>query len=964
MNIKLAEKLQRETANEEFSGKEKLNVSCRVSNSILKYLESINCETSSILEGIPLSKKYLTDPLNWMPCSIRHELEYRASQLVGDEKIMYKVGLNTPKFNSISGIEHMVKLLGSPKLAYKKVPAYSKLFDKKANFNVEIVNDHSAIVTMHVAEEDRFSKHHCYYTQGILAAIPTLWGMPQAKVIEKQCIYDTNSVNFNGDNNTQKCEYEITWQPGIPLGSRIANRFFRVSYEDKAVLKKLENNFQLLDHKNDELLKRNDQLSKIREIALGIDQAETIDEVFQLVVEKARDINGIRFVLINKIDEEQGVVRTPYYSRIRGENIIRTLKSIGFDPDKQLGKNPLDKKLIFSLDKFKIAKDFQDNPRVISSGKLSEILKGVWPKVLCDSIQRLLSIKRFVLVPIYIDQKLWASMFFFLEDEVPDDLLEMIGAHCAIAVKNVGMLESIKLRNKELSAINSIVSKASNSLEIQKILDETSAELANIFNADASAIYILNEDNNKLELRAHTGIPLEMVKISKGIPLDSNIIKDILQHQDEVFSGNHLNYSEDYPDHLNLTKAQKAIPFIAATIRIEQQICGLITIVRNNEINFSSEEKNIFKSVSDQICISVENARLHNEAVETKNKLKLTIQAVSEGITVTDLNGVIQQANISTAKMHGYQSSEELIGLNSLDFIAIKDRDKAIQGIENTLKYGSSGLIEYTFIKKDGTEFPAELSANLIKDNKGNSIGFVASTRDITNRRKDEETLRESERRYRIITDATTDFISILNFKGTYKYVSPSHKKLGYDPEELIGKSGFDYIHPDDKKNLLPLLSKYTSYTIRDLLGLKEKSHAEEIDFRFKDKSGGWHYIEGIANLVDDPSGKGINILLTCRDMTERKLAENRLRESEEKYRMIFESVNDIIILLDKKGVIKDVNGKIGDIGGYNPQEIIGQNFKTLLKVMPKKSIAIIAKNFMKRMRARSRIWSGARWEP
>jgi two-component system NtrC family sensor kinase len=926
------------------------HVSCRVTNSLLRYLESLHYDSSSILEGLPYTKEYLSDPLNWVPYSVREELQHRASELVGDAKIMYKVGLSTPKLNSISGVEHMVRLVGTPKLVYQSIPKYASLFDKITKFETQIVDDCKAVVAMSVIEGYPCSKQACYYAQGILAAIPTLWGLPPAEVNEKQCACDTYAGDITGKTShyTTKCIYEVTWQPIRPLPSRLGDRLFRRGNDNTYALKKLETNFRLLDKKNAELVQRNNQLSKVREIALGIDNAVTVDEVLRLVVGNALEIPGIRFVVVNELDEERQMVTTPYYSKLRNDALYAALRAIGFDPDIQLGSNEADSKLVFKPNKLIL--DYITNPRIIVKDHLSEFLSGIWPKFLCDSIQRILSIKRLILMPITPGTTPWMSMTFFLDGNVPIDVLEMIVAHCNIALKKVSTLAALELRNAELSSINAIIRRTSSSLDLDKMLDAAVDELVSIFKVDTAAIYLVNEDGDALKLHAQRGMSAEMVNISKVIPLGDNIFAKHFLLNEGVLSGDLSKYSDEFPQHGALVQSEGAIPFITATLYSRQKRHGLVTIVHTGGKDFTQEDESILLSIANQLSLSIENAKLHRDVTDSENRLNLIIQSVSEGITVTDLEGRIQQVNGSVIKMHGYGTKEELTGLNAFQLITKKDQDRAMENLRHTLATGQSAPLEYTFVKKDGTEFPGELSASLIKDINGNPMGFVASSRDISERREAELKLRESERKYRLITDSTTDLISMLTFKGTYAYVSPSIRKMGYEPEELLGKSGFDFIHPDDKKRLLPLMGKYTAMKLQDLFGLKKESQSEQIQFRFRDKSGNWHYIEAVANLVDAMDRNGLNILLTSRDMTDRKLIEDSLRESEEKYRMIFESANDIIILLDKKGNIIDVNGKIRDIGGYDREDLRGKSFRVLNKIMPQKSIDIITENLTKTM--------------
>ncbi|MCK4359910.1 MAG: GAF domain-containing protein [Candidatus Cloacimonetes bacterium] len=137
-------------------------------------------------------------------------------------------------------------------------------------------------------------------------------------------------------------------------------------------------------------------------------------------------------------------------------------------------------------------------------------------------------------------------------------------------------------------------------------------------------------------------------------------------------------------------------------------------------------------------------------------------------------------------------------------------------------------------------------------------------------RKQADKSLRESEEKYRLISENTNDLITISSFSlnPIYTYVSHSIKNLDYEPEDLIGKPCFDYIHPEDKKKLLSLLKKYVSLKAKKLLTGKEIDLTEKIEFRARDKSGNWHFLESTVNLIND------KILYVTRDITERKKAE------------------------------------------------------------------------------------------
>ena len=168
-----------------------------------------------------------------------------------------------------------------------------------------------------------------------------------------------------------------------------------------------------------------------------------------------------------------------------------------------------------------------------------------------------------------------------------------------------------------------------------------------------------------------------------------------------------------------------------------------------------------------------------------------------------------------------------------------------------------------------------------------------------------ETKLQHDNEKYRLITEHTSDLIAITTFtlNPVYTYISPSHKRaIGYDPEDLIGKSSFDLIHPDDRKKLLPLLTKYISQKVKGLLTGKELEIFETVQFRVRDKSGQWHYLESTVNLVHD------ELLFISRDVTERNRAEDELRESTRFLSNILSSIQDGITILDPEMNILMVN--------------------------------------------------------
>ena len=140
---------------------------------------------------------------------------------------------------------------------------------------------------------------------------------------------------------------------------------------------------------------------------------------------------------------------------------------------------------------------------------------------------------------------------------------------------------------------------------------------------------------------------------------------------------------------------------------------------------------------------------------------------------------------------------------------------------------------------------------------------------ELVERKRAEEALRKSEQRFRALIENATDIIFILDPEGKFRYVSPSTKRiLGYELEEAIGKSVFDFTHRDDRLLM--------SHTLKRTIQNPAISQLVA-EYRIRDRNGSWHILEAVAtNLLDDPAVEGI--VVNCHDITERKRVEEKLR--------------------------------------------------------------------------------------
>ena len=310
---------------------------------------------------------------------------------------------------------------------------------------------------------------------------------------------------------------------------------------------------------------------------------------------------------------------------------------------------------------------------------------------------------------------------------------------------------------------------------------------------------------------------------------------------------------------------------------------------------------------------------------ESKELFEKVFQSQMDAIFILDSAKPprIIDCNPAAQVIFGY-SRNEMVG-RTTQFLHV-DR-KGLKNFQKQLYPQIEGqgffhFSDFMMKRKRGETFPSEHTVVPLNDEQGERTGWVSIIRDITERQRVEDALRRSEETYRLVSERTSDLISIITFmeEPSYVYVSPSHRDvLGYDPQDLIGKSPFGFIHPDDGKKLFPLFQDYLLARSEILSTGGGKRPTERILYRLKDARGNWRCLETTGDLLDHD-----HVLFISRDVTEK-------RESEEKYRLLAETAREMILTLDLDGKINYANKAATEVSGYLEQELMGRKVTEFL---------------------------------
>ena len=272
---------------------------------------------------------------------------------------------------------------------------------------------------------------------------------------------------------------------------------------------------------------------------------------------------------------------------------------------------------------------------------------------------------------------------------------------------------------------------------------------------------------------------------------------------------------------------------------------------------------------------------------QSERKYKALIDTTGTGYVILDSNGKVLDANPEYVRLTGHKSLDEIAGRSVVEWTAPHHRGKNIIEVKKCIEKGFVRNLEVDYIDQTGHITPIEINATLLESNEGHYI--LTIVRDITERKKAEDDLRKNEERFRALIEHSHDAITLLTADGTVLYDSPSIVHvLGYSPTERIGRSVFEFVHPEERQDMAHGFAKF----------VQQPGAVDPSEARFLHKDGTIRQIEGMrTNLLYESTVSAV--VVNYRDITARKRAAEALYESEGRFRAIFDNASDGILVAD-----------------------------------------------------------------
>ncbi len=382
-----------------------------------------------------------------------------------------------------------------------------------------------------------------------------------------------------------------------------------------------------------------------------------------------------------------------------------------------------------------------------------------------------------------------------------------------------------------------------------------------------------------------------------------------IKQKDEMFGKNALEFI-DPPYHEKFTDSIRKLIAGKRGNELEQYLAikkdGSRFFIETNSCvlydSFGNSESILF------VQRDVTEHRLMEDAIrESEAKHSSMIANISDVIAIMGIDGIMKYKSPNIEKWFGWQP-RDLVGTNGWETVHPDDLDRIQKEFYSLLeKDNATTTVVYKYKCKDGSYKPIELTAkNLVNDPLIG--GVIMNYRDITERKRMEDAIRESEAKHSSMIANISDVIVIMGIDGVMKYRSPNIEKwFGWPQQDIVGLNGWDTIHPDDLERLQIEFSS-----------IIEKDNAETtVVFRYKCKDGSYKPVELSAkNLANDPVIGGV--IMNYRDITERKQAEEALQRSERFINAVLGALSAHIAILDENCIIIGVNRAWRNFAGAN----------------------------------------------
>jgi len=357
-----------------------------------------------------------------------------------------------------------------------------------------------------------------------------------------------------------------------------------------------------------------------------------------------------------------------------------------------------------------------------------------------------------------------------------------------------------------------------------------------------------------------------------------------------------------------LRESGNSVPFIMFTGKGREEVARrALNLGANQYLNKTGETETVYTELAHTVTELAKTKKAEELLRLSEERYRNLFENAKDVIILFDLKGNVTSAN-KGAEKYGFNKNG-MLGKNMLKFVSKRYWPKLLKDVAQiALGKTAEGRIEIHTPK--GDKIAEYRSSPIFSNNR--VVGIQTILEDTTEHKKAEETLRESEEKYRNLFESAMDAIVTLDLKGSITAVNNSVLRFGYKKEDLVGKNILDFVSKE-----------YWPAVMRDFSKVAQGEPAKnEVELAVPAGKILVEYHAGAIVKENNVAGVQINI----RDVTERKKSEELLRESEERFRGLFESIQDPVgIFVGREGRLIDYNVAFKRSSGYTDEELKGK---------------------------------------